>query len=186
MPNNSDAPVSGLVERLRTAAERAGWCSDALVGHEDNDGYLMADCAAEADEDAKTITEAADHITATDTLLANRETQLRMIISHASGGHLSEPGDIDRSTNDICVQISAHKNEIWKHAQEVATAKADTLLAELREALRRCERLSMIDGADQDDEHGIAKERDQALDALADIRGLVRATLNPSPTDKTT
>jgi hypothetical protein len=46
--------------------------------------------------------------------------KLRMIISHASGGNLSEPGDIDRSINDICVEISRHKNDIWKHAQEAA------------------------------------------------------------------
>jgi UDP-N-acetylglucosamine transferase subunit ALG13 len=50
--------------------------------------------------------------------------KLRMIISHASGGALSEPGDIDRSVNDICVEISRHKNEIWKHAQEVALRDA--------------------------------------------------------------
>jgi hypothetical protein len=46
--------------------------------------------------------------------------KLRMIISHASGGHLSEPGDIDRSTNDICVEISRHHNRVWEHAQESA------------------------------------------------------------------
>jgi UDP-N-acetylglucosamine transferase subunit ALG13 len=48
--------------------------------------------------------------------------KLRMIISHASGGHLSNPGDIDRSVNDICVEISRHHNHIWEHAQEVARA----------------------------------------------------------------
>jgi hypothetical protein len=46
--------------------------------------------------------------------------KLRMIISHASGGALSKPGDIDRSVNDICVEISRHKNDIWKQAQESA------------------------------------------------------------------
>ncbi len=50
--------------------------------------------------------------------------KLRMIISHASGGHLSEPGDIDRSTNDICVEISRHNNRIWQHAQETALASS--------------------------------------------------------------
>jgi glycerol-3-phosphate responsive antiterminator len=46
--------------------------------------------------------------------------KLRMIISHASGGHLSEPEDVDRSVNDICVEISRHNNRIWEHAQEAA------------------------------------------------------------------
>lgn len=39
--------------------------------------------------------------------------KLRMIISHASGGRLSGEKAINRSINDICVQISAHKNEIY-------------------------------------------------------------------------
>jgi Lar family restriction alleviation protein len=46
--------------------------------------------------------------------------KFRMVISHASGGHLSEPGDIDRHTNDICVEISRHHNRVWEHAQETA------------------------------------------------------------------
>lgn len=66
--------------------------------------------------------------------------KLRMIISHASGGILSEPEDVDRSVNDICVQISAHKNDIWKQAQESAlrertpasTGERDELVERLR------------------------------------------------------
>jgi hypothetical protein len=50
--------------------------------------------------------------------------KLRMIISHASGGHLSEPEDVDRSTNDIAVEISRHNNRIWEHAQEAALRDA--------------------------------------------------------------
>jgi UDP-N-acetylglucosamine transferase subunit ALG13 len=53
--------------------------------------------------------------------------KLRMIISHASGGSLSKPADVDRSINDICVEISRHKNEIWDQAQKSALAKARTL-----------------------------------------------------------
>lgn len=44
--------------------------------------------------------------------------KLRMIISHASGGRLSKVEDLDRSTNDICVEISKHHNRIWEHARE--------------------------------------------------------------------
>jgi hypothetical protein len=58
--------------------------------------------------------------------------KLRMIISHASGGHLSEPKDVDRSVNDICVEISRHHNRIWEHAQESAPEAA-----RLRAALKR-------------------------------------------------
>jgi hypothetical protein len=65
-----------------------------------------------------------------------------MIISHASGGALSEPGDIDRSVNDICVEISRHKNEVWKHAQEVArrdrpTDPGEDKVEEVAKAVRR-------------------------------------------------
>jgi hypothetical protein len=56
-----------------------------------------------------------------DAVVEQLRGKLRMIISHASGGHLSEPEDIDRSTNDIAVEISRHHNRIWEHAQESAT-----------------------------------------------------------------
>ena len=57
--------------------------------------------------------------------------KLRMIVSHATGG-MSQ--DIDASVNDICVEISRSKNEVWKHAQEVALrdAKADDVVGDER------------------------------------------------------
>lgn len=48
------------------------------------------------------------------------QAKMRMIISHASGGHLSKPEDIDRSTNDICVEISRHHNRIWEQAPSLS------------------------------------------------------------------
>jgi hypothetical protein len=60
--------------------------------------------------------------------------KLRMIISHASGGHLSEPVDVNRSTNDIAVEISRHHNRIWEQAQESARRP----LVEALEALMEC------------------------------------------------
>lgn len=50
--------------------------------------------------------------------IENLKHKLRMIISHASGGHLSKPTDLNRSVNDICVEISRHHNRIWQHARE--------------------------------------------------------------------
>lgn len=45
--------------------------------------------------------------------------KLKMIICHASGGYLHKASDIDRSINDICVQISAHRNEVYAQGKEI-------------------------------------------------------------------
>lgn len=45
--------------------------------------------------------------------------KLKMIISHASGGHLHKASDVDRSINDICVQISAHRNEVYAEGKRI-------------------------------------------------------------------
>lgn len=50
--------------------------------------------------------------------------KLWMIACHATGGGIPKIEGIDRSINDICVQISAHNNAIWKHAQEAALRDA--------------------------------------------------------------
>lgn len=63
--------------------------------------------------------------------------KLRMIISHASGGALCEPGDVDRSVNDICVEISRHKNEVWRYAQEVALRDASGIEAAAADETQR-------------------------------------------------
>ena len=44
--------------------------------------------------------------------------KLRMIVSHATGGHLHRAEDIDRSTNDICVEISKTRTAVWNQALE--------------------------------------------------------------------
>jgi hypothetical protein len=51
-------------------------------------------------------------------------TKLRLVISHASGGHLSKPEDMHRSINDICVEISRVRNMMWEHAKEVGRNEA--------------------------------------------------------------
>ena len=50
--------------------------------------------------------------------------KLRMVISHASGGHLSDEADVERSINDICVQISQHYNRVWEVALEKGRKQA--------------------------------------------------------------
>lgn len=52
--------------------------------------------------------------------------KLWMIACHATGGGIPEIEGVDRSINDICVQISAHNNAIWKSAQEAALRDAPT------------------------------------------------------------
>ena len=52
--------------------------------------------------------------------------KLWMVISHASGGHLSKEDDSDRSINDICVEISRHHNRIWEQALEKGRQEAAT------------------------------------------------------------
>jgi hypothetical protein len=50
--------------------------------------------------------------------------KLRMVISHASGGHLSDDADADRPLNDICVAISQHHNRVWEAALEKGRKEA--------------------------------------------------------------
>jgi hypothetical protein len=50
--------------------------------------------------------------------------KLWMVMSHASGGHLSNEADVDRSINDICVTISQHHNRVWQAALEKGREEA--------------------------------------------------------------
>ena len=81
--------------------------------------------------------------------------KLRMIISHASGGHLSKPNDMDRSVNDICVEISRHHNLIWEQAKASRPSPTEAMV-ELKEAafefqcaVRRNASARTIDAADK-------------------------------------
>jgi hypothetical protein len=67
--------------------------------------------------------------------LQQLQQKFRMVISHASGGHLSDPKDIERSTNDISVEITKHVNRVWEHAQEVVTNKLTPAGNELKDKL---------------------------------------------------
>lgn len=71
--------------------------------------------------------------------------KLRMVISHASGGHLSDEGDADRSLNDICVEISRHHNRVWEAALEKGRKEAapTTDAVGLREALKPGDRVTL-------------------------------------------
>lgn len=64
--------------------------------------------------------------------------KLWMIACHATGGGLPEIEGIDRSVNDICVQISAHRNEIYqagKDAAAEALTQAQARVVELEAGL---------------------------------------------------
>ena len=43
-----------------------------------------------------------------------------MVICHASGGRLSKPEDVDRSINDICVQIKQKVNDAYHSGEKAA------------------------------------------------------------------
>lgn len=69
------------------------------------------------------------------------KARLRMIVSHATGGHWHEQESLERSINDICVEISAHNNRIWKHAQESALTAAG--VTEMRSGvIEECARIA--------------------------------------------
>lgn len=55
-----------------------------------------------------------------DDALGKLKHKLWMIICHASGGRLSKPEDVDRSVNDICVQITAKVNDAYEAGKQVA------------------------------------------------------------------
>lgn len=57
--------------------------------------------------------------------------KLWMIISHATGGQLSNLGDVDRSTNDICVRISAFRSKLYQAGKDAA-APCDDVMERLR------------------------------------------------------
>ncbi|WEK42934.1 MAG: hypothetical protein P0Y64_16575 [Candidatus Sphingomonas colombiensis] len=69
--------------------------------------------------------------------------KLWMIACHATGGGIPEIEGIDRSINDICVQISAHHNAVYQGGKDAALSAApapvsDPVVAEvekLREAV---------------------------------------------------
>lgn len=50
-------------------------------------------------------------------------TKLRMIVSHATGGQLSEEGDIDRSTNNISCEITRFRNRLYQDAKAAGLAE---------------------------------------------------------------
>ena len=52
--------------------------------------------------------------------------KLWMIISHATGGELSNEADVDRSTNDICVRISAFRNKLYQAGKDAAASSLAT------------------------------------------------------------
>lgn len=55
-------------------------------------------------------------------------TKLRMIVSHATGGHSQ---DIDASVNDICVRISAMRNKVYQAGKDRASSGIERLVEAL-------------------------------------------------------
>lgn len=96
--------VAGLVKRLREADETP----EAV--YTDPDSYHV--CA-----------EAADALKAQAAVIERLQGKLRMIVSHATMGTADGEG---QSTNDICVQITDLRNELYqdgKAAEREACAK---------------------------------------------------------------
>jgi hypothetical protein len=105
-----DPDLSALVEEYHALTRQAQVSDDGAIRVIDvgNDGSVKyrGSLGLQVSDDAE---------------VEQLRAKMRMIISHASGGHLSKPEDIDRPTNDIAVEISRHHNRIWEHAQESAT-----------------------------------------------------------------
>ncbi len=100
------APEDGAGEAL-VESGHLGWDADGMC--DDHYAFACPKCALQPDK-----------------LGEDWRHKLRMVISHASGGHLSEETDADRPLNDICVQISQHHNRIWQGALDKAAREAPT------------------------------------------------------------
>ena len=50
--------------------------------------------------------------------------KLWMVACHATGGGIPEIEGIDRSTNDICVQITAFRNKMYQAGKDAALGYA--------------------------------------------------------------
>lgn len=68
------------------------------------------------------------------TALEARDAMIRNIVSHATGGQITD-ATVGTGLNNICVAVSAFRNRLWKDAQEAATAERDAWIAELEGAL---------------------------------------------------
>lgn len=73
-------------------------------------------------EDCFDIKAVLKQLTACEAELAEARRKMRMIVSHATGGHSS---DIERSTNDICVAISANRSLIYEDGKQRGALKAE-------------------------------------------------------------
>lgn len=118
----------GAVERARTLALAVESGSPDFLGVNDGGCHTCWHRNPDGPELLAIIEQQAATIAERDERIEELETKLRMLISHASGGHLSEPDDINRSTNDIAVEISRHVNRVWEHAQESARKEDATTL----------------------------------------------------------
>jgi UDP-N-acetylglucosamine transferase subunit ALG13 len=120
-----DPDLSALVEEYHALTRQAQVSDDGAIRVIDvgNDGSVKyrGSLGLQVSDDAE---------------VEQLRAKMRMIISHASGGHLSKPEDIDRPTNDIAVEISRHNNRIWEHAQEAALRDAATNSEAVSELVR--------------------------------------------------
>jgi hypothetical protein len=103
--------------------------------------------------------------------LAALEVKARNIVSHATGGALT---DLSKSLNDICVEISAVKNRIFNEALAIgAERKAKELAGDLLHSMHDVERKVLV---------ALHSEFVRPLDAIAsftnlavnDVRAIVR------------
>jgi len=74
----------------------------------------------------------------------NLKHKIWMIISHATGGELSNEADVDRSTNDICVRISAFRNKLYQAGKDAAAVDAELI----RKALEKIMPIRVHNGPD--------------------------------------
>jgi len=56
--------------------------------------------------------------------IAELRHKLWMVACHATGGSITEIEGIDRSTNDICVQITAFRNRVYQAGKDAALGYA--------------------------------------------------------------
>lgn len=115
LPKAAEPPVvADGVEAAYREGYEDGWCTGTAAMEEDR--------AWNADDDWKgskalAMSSRAD-VVEDGEAIDDLKHRLRMIVSHATCGHLSEAESLDWSVNDICVEISRSRNLIYQQGKD--------------------------------------------------------------------
>lgn len=108
-----------------------------------------------------------------------------MVICHASGGRLSKPEDVDRSINDICVQITRKVNDAYEAGKLAAlstpTSQPPAAETRLAAVIELCAKVADEYAFQARSEAANGRPRDAELQA-GYIANAIRALTQPEPT----